>query len=232
MFVVKPMRGLCNRLRALFSCYAATQATNDDMLALWLPDAACPGFFPDYFDSVPRVTFADRYIPCKINYAGSNRYKKFLPDYSALQPRVDILEKVNHRRSVLGDGYLAIHVRRTDHRARLVGYGYQASFVANPDDKFFQAVDETLGDRKLFVATDNAATYDVFYERYGAAMPLEYPPNDTAQLRHTSLEAAVLDIYTCRYAQDFIGSDWSSFSGFIKELRKKAVAQGGEHGDS
>ena len=38
-------------------------------------------------------------------------------------------------------------------------------------------------------------------------------------MRKTSLKDAIIDMYMCVYSNDFMGSDYSSFSDIINRLR-------------
>ena len=57
MIIIKPVCGLCNRLRALFSYYNYSIDTDKKILIIWdiLPD--CSGLFLDYFQEIENVIF-------------------------------------------------------------------------------------------------------------------------------------------------------------------------------
>ena len=44
-------------------------------------------------------------------------------------------------------------------------------------------------------------------------------------LRKTSMKDAVIDLFTCVHADKFMGSDWSSYSGLINNLRKTRLTK-------
>ena len=121
-----------------------------------------------------------------------------------------------------GDGFAAVHVRRTDHVA-LWG-------ISTPDDEFYTFVDKALqykskgshGGACVFVATDNAKTQSLYAQRYGtsrvhALHPIEMSPT---ALRHTSVRDAVIDLYVCASSRVFKGTRGSSFSDAIWLIRK------------
>ena len=61
-------------------------------------------------------------------------------------------------------------------------------------------------------------TYDEFRNKYNRRVKLPYNEN-VDDLRQTSLEDSILDLYMCMHSYKFKGSGWSSFSELI-ELKR------------
>lgn len=128
--------------------------------------------------------------------------------YSLLRPTAAIREAVAARVQACGEGYAAAHVRRTDHVALFGDLGQSS-------DEDFYAFFERHGTRPCFLATDNAATQQAYAQRLGTARlraPSPIPPKgslEASQLRHTSVELAVVDLWTCVHAAVFKGTTGS-----------------------
>lgn len=45
ILVVKPIGGLCNKLRVIFSYYKKAINENKKLIIIWIADRDCPGFF-------------------------------------------------------------------------------------------------------------------------------------------------------------------------------------------
>ena len=105
-------------------------------------------------------------------------------------------------------------------------------------DEAFWRFGDAYPDHAIYLATDNAATQRAFVERFGGRVCGLKPirPHTTSRLslqrhtsqRHTSLQDAVVDLYTCAAASVFQGCLGSSFSDTIAHLR---IVQGTAHPD-
>ena len=96
-------------------------------------------------------------------------------------------------------------------------------------DADFVAYFERFPESSAYVATDNAITQAQLVERLrfsdGGCRVSARPTFDARQeaqapLRHTSIEAAVVDLFTCVQARAFKGTLGSSFSDAIHHLRQ------------
>lgn len=217
MIVVQPRGGLCNCLRVVFSYTELAKAKGDKLIVIWIWSSACPGFFLDYFQAVPNVTFErDNKKGYPINYHGWGCAPGYAPNYSSLRLLPAVQKMVDDRVSALKQPFIAIHVRRTDHVADA-----KARNMFTNDEAFFRFVDSQPKEQSLYVACDNAATYTVFAKRYGGRIKFPFWPSNQKQLRQTSLRDAVIDLFVCTRATTFMGSGWSSFSTAIGDMRKK-----------
>jgi hypothetical protein len=75
------------------------------------------------------------------------------------------------------------------------------------------------GANNIFLATDNKETQDKFIKLYGDRLICN-PIINNNNLRQTSIQDAVVDMYVCSYAKEFEGTIGSSFSDTINYLRK------------
>ena len=82
--------------------------------------------------------------------------------------------------------------------------------------KFIDNLDPTM---KIYIATDNKNTQDIFYNKYNDRIIMKkIIPSDN--LRQTSVQDAVVDIYICAGAKYFMGSIGSSFTDIINYLKQ------------
>lgn len=218
--VIMPEGGLCNMLRVVFSWYAKAKKEGHELIVCWTISDACPGFFLDYFEPIPGIRFIKGYNPVvKFDYRGCAVLEEFnYPDiYKPLIPKPHIQTKINSNITELsanGNEFVAIHARRTDHIRDAIANN---KFTSN--EMFFQYIDKQLPTVNIYVATDNLGTQELFKSRYGARIKAMKWIIPKKALRQTSLEDAVVDIYTCVAANNFLGSGWSSFSDLITNLR-------------
>ena len=133
--------------------------------------------------------------------------------YAKLQPLPHILSKINDNKSQLGADYIAVHIRRTDHITSAKENNKYTS-----DEDFINFIDANPN-VNLYIATDNRDTQDKFYARYSNRIKVITFIDPVRQLRQTSLDTAVIDIFTCAGASSFMGSGWSSFTDLINLLR-------------
>lgn len=214
VYTIFPTGGLGNRLRVVISYYIKYIKNKDEkLIVIWRLDKLCNGYFQDYFEPIPNVEFRTHNDPSlKINYKGCSRIGSV--DFSLIKPLPHIENKINEKRNLLNNNYIAIHVRRTDHIAAATKRG-----AFTTDEEFFKFIDDNINDSCLYVATDNIDTYTIFQEKYKDKMKFPYH-KDRGTYRNTTLEDAIIDIYLCTYAKKFKQSGWSTFSGVIENLRK------------
>lgn len=217
MIVIKPLGGLCNRLRVIFSYNEYRKEINEQMLVIWVIDKACNGFFLDYFKPINNVTFYKKNKlkkGFKINYIGFSCHPNYRPNYSDLKLWPHMVNIINHRKKILNFDYIAVHVRRTDHIKMA-----KNNNKYTPDSSFFNFLNE-YKEYNIYIATDNNSTQTKFKNRYKNRVKGIKIINNTKTIRKTSLKDAIIDIYLCKHAKYFMGSGYSSFSDLIKALRE------------
>jgi len=217
--VIKPRGGLCNRLRFLLSYYVYAKKLGKKLLVIWEKDKFCPGYFLDFFKPLDGVTFKENNNDnLKIEFQGFEwlpehgrddriEYCKYLVLIQEIQNIVS--EYIN----VMGNSYIALHVRRTD-----IDELVKKNNNYTTDDVFFNFIEENP-EKKIFLATDNNETRKMFLSRYGDRICFYKEIKESDELRKTSVLDAIVDIYICKDATIFKGTKGSSFSGFIQYLR-------------
>ena len=215
MITIIPTGGLCNYLRVVFSYYEYANSINSELNVIWKKTDACPGYFLDYFEPIPNVNFSRSCEKdVEIHYKGcSSRNANVNYDKLKLKPYLEkiVFDKVN----ILNNNYISVHIRRTDHIKDAKKY---------TDDemnrKFMDFLDKSENNKNIYIATDNEITYNQFKSKYQERIKFDYHKVNNNNLRKTSLEDAIIDIYMCVYSDDFMKSGYSSFSGLIINLRK------------
>ena len=229
--IVRCKYGLCNRLRVLFSYYLYCKDTNKKLIYLWYENDACPGKFLDYFEPLENVTIIENEsgffnfckkndIKNRIDYDGYGWQKNYSPFekniYEDLIPKQKINNKINNFARKLGE-FNAIHIRRTDH----VKMSKRINKFTK-DDEFFKFIEKSK--KKVFLATDCYKMQETLMKKFGNKIVFYKKINKSIKknnIRTTSLEDAVIDIFLCTKSQEFLGSKYSSFSNAIKNIRKE-----------
>lgn len=222
-FVLQPVGGLCNKLRAVFSYYKSLENTNTKMIVIWTPDVHCPGFFLDYFRPVPGITFLrSNNRKLKVNKKTCGTHSKFDPNkvpgldiYQKLIPLPYIKNRVINIMKKYNKNYIATHIRRTDHKDVIKR---RDNGIGTTDNMFMNYINSNKG-KKLYIATDCKITQARFFNKYKNR--IKYIKKITGNgHRQTSVLDAVIDLYVCQNATDFKGTIKSSYSGLIHHLRK------------
>lgn len=222
-FTVQPGGGLCNYLRVVFSYWLHCKKNNLSLTVIWIITDECNGYFLDYFEPLEGVTFLKTNPGLTIDYSGYSWHPNYNPYamniYNGLKPLPHIQEKIQANMNILGD-YISVHIRRTDHV-----WLAQAEYHYTDDDAFIEFIESKQG-KNLYISTDNRKTQDEFYARFANRIKVIdfIEPNES--LRQTSLEKAIVDIFTCVNSSEFKGSGWSSFSGTINQLKSSMNENG------
>ena len=216
MLVIEPRQGLSNYLRVVFSYYKKACELNQELVVIWSVTSEYNCFFLDYFEPVKNITFKkENKDKLKINYKGCYPYNKnYNIDYSLLKPLPEIKNIIINKIKILNNNYNAIHVRRTDH----VNLAKKNNKYTS-DEMFFNFINNMKDKKNIYIATDNEITYNIFKNKYNFEIKFNYH-NEINGLRKTSLKDAIIDIHMCVYADNFMGSQYSSFSDLIISLRK------------
>lgn len=213
--IIKPTAGLCNRLRVVFSYLIEAKENNQELIVIWNTDSDCPGFFLDYFEPVDGITFLKEVEESSLNvsYEGCYVHKTKQACYKNLKIQLYLKEIIEQKIQIL-EPYNAVHIRRTDHSNLAKRCDRYTS-----DDMFCNFIDKRLN-KNLYLATDNKLTYEFFKSKYPKNIHFNYHQSTTKNKRNTSLKDSIIDLYMCVHAYEFMGSDYSSFSDTINNLRK------------
>ncbi len=217
MIVVQPTCGLCNYFRVFLSYYRKAIQNNDKLVVIWRKTEECPGYFLDYFEGIANIVFFMRNNKnYKITYRGFSTCPNFLPDYNFLKLKKSMLDKIRNNVKLLENNYDAIHIRRTDHIQMAKKFNRFTS-----DEDFMNFIDKSMA-KYLYIATDNRETQDIFMKKYGYKIKVIklIDKSRSKKLRKTGLDDAIIDLYMCAYARNFMGSGFSSYSDTIRNLRK------------
>jgi hypothetical protein len=217
MYVIEPTCGLCNKLRVIFSYYKFVKDNNKKLTVIWIKSPECPGYFLDYFEPIDDIIFEynnDKNL--KIDYIGYSIIEEYMPDYKELKLLPFIFKKIQNKINILGNNYISVHIRRTDH----IKLAKQNSCYTS-DELFFIFI-EKHNNQNLYIATDNQETYNTFYNKYKNMVKFEYY-STINNLRQTTLEDSIIDMYMCIYSSKFMGSGYSSFSTTIKLMRNETI---------
>jgi hypothetical protein len=217
---VVPILGLNNRLRVILSYLYLANKENKKLKIIWkVSDKECLGQFDQLFEPLPNTTI--EYITDKNNEQYDFRtYSIYNSDfekenyYSLLKPLPHIQIKIDNIKEKLGSEYIACHIRRTD----ALKYNWYVDNLIN-DSEYIHFINQYLKDLKIYIATDCRDTQKKFIDIYGDRLIYQKIENNN-NFRQTSLEEAVIDMFVCTDAKYFLGSNKSSFTDTINNLRK------------
>jgi hypothetical protein len=205
--------GLNNKLNALLGYLNKANKENRKLKFIWINEVNCPGKFSDLFEDIPNLEIIDYEIPhdIKTHWAPDDQYitDKY---FNLLKPKPDIVKKIDEFKNVLGSKYIACHIRRTD----IIGASWVTKHTT--DEDYINFINQHDTNLKIFIATDNRETQDTYRLIYGDRIVYKdiIPSNN---VRQTSLEDAVVDMYVCAGATYFLGYEGSSFSVSINLIR-------------
>lgn len=212
-YKINPIGGLCNRLRVVLSWLRKAESEGRRLYVYWPIDVPCNGYFTKYFQLLNNVQFFEwQPSPDRVlDYNGFDACGPFDAKGLQLQPRLE--ERVEALKQQLGE-YDAIHVRRTDLTPVAVRDGNYME-----DSAFFAFIQAS--DRPIYLATDNRDTQRIYKEKFGDKIHFIYeiPASRVNVMRQTPLEYAIMDLYMCAGARNFMGTAGSSFSEFIEIMR-------------
>lgn len=219
--------GLSNRIRTILGFKAVCDKFDKKLKVIWIPDNACNGNFTDYFENINNVEFFNNKI-YPIDYTGQSSIKNIVNFYNInikeyelyshiklkknIQNKIDIFVKNNNIQNCIG-----IHVRRTDYTGNFIGKLLNG---ANNDSEFFDYIDKYSENNPFFIATDNRDTQILFKNKYGKRVLFYAKIKNTSNLRKTSLENAIIDIFILSKCKKIKGTNKSSFTDFAKNLKK------------
>ena len=218
--------GLSNRIRTLLGFFQVCKLKGLKLKVIWIQDETCNGYFLDYFQPIKGITFVN-YKQDPIHYTGQSTIKNILKYYDVKQEKdlycflklIPPIEKKLHNfiknNNIIN--CIGIHVRRTDYTGNIIGKILNGN---NSDKDFCNYIEKYSNNKNVFLATDNRDTQDFYIKKYGKKISFYTLIDKNNNLRKTSLENAILDIYTLSYCKTIKGTHNSSFSDFAKCLKK------------
>lgn len=215
--VVCGVSGVGNKVRVLLSYLYKARKENKKLIFYWPYEKdVCPEYYNNLFQNIPDVEIRNNNYLYNIdcNYVGLHEENKDYINakyYSLLKPIPKLQDKINEYKQNLKNYYISCHIRRTD------SIGHSA-FKHNTDEDYMNYIDQHDSKLKIYIATDNRDTQDIFIKKYGDRLFIK-PIIPSTNVRQTSVQDAIIDIYTCAGANYFMGTEGSSFSDMINYIR-------------
>jgi hypothetical protein len=224
---VGALAGLNNRIQVILSYLYLAKSQGKKLNVIWITDEQCPEKFDDLFYPIEDVNISYEPIEESLydykNWDKENNKYIEANYYSLLKPVVNIQNKIDDIKKLLAydsKNYIACHIRRTD---ALTHELYK--FYIKDDEEYINFINNIPDNLKIYIATDCKLTQQKFIDLYGDRM-IYKKIKDSTNLRQTSLEDAVIDMYVCSGSKYFMRS-YGSFSNTIEYIRNI----GNEHYD-
>lgn len=215
---IKCKNGLCDKLAMIFSYLYKARIEKQLLEVLWEIDQECNGHFLELFKPIKDLEFIEN-IKCTENiiidwkpHIEFDPSKKFI--YEELKLKENIKIKIENLKSKMNN-YSALHVRKTDKLCKIKA----PYFTLMPDDVYFDFINKQPKSYNIFLATDCVDTQNKFKLKYGNKIKCSSEMKFSEELRQTTLEIAVIDLFTCIDAKNFFGTQGSGFSRFIEQHR-------------
>ena len=217
--------GLSNRIRTILGFLQVCNYHNKKLNVIWIKDNTCNGNFLDYFKPIKNVNFINE--KNTYNYQGQNTIKNICSKYKIdfdkkkLYCNIKLVDELENKIQTYINKHnikniIGIHVRRTDYTGNIIGKILNGS---NSDQEFFEYI-EKYSNKNFFIATDNKETQDLYINKYKERALFYSKIKNTDNLRKTSLENAIIDIYILSYNKKIKGTYNSSFTEFARCLKK------------
>jgi len=211
---VNPYGGLNNRLRVILSYLYKANIENKKLKIIWDVNEVCNDKFENLFEDIPNVEIIYNKIEHDYHTCFEDN-KDYIKNnyYDLLKPISIVQESIDNTIKLLNNNYIACHIRRTDS----IGH---PSFKHNTDEDYINFINQYDTNLKIYIATDNRDTQDIFVKKYGDRYVVKLiEPNNN--LRQTSVRDAVVDLFVCVNAKYFLGTFGSSFSDTIYQMRNE-----------
>jgi len=211
--------GLNNRIRVMLSYLYKANIEEKKLRVIWIKDIECPDEYNNLFEPLENakiINYRDEDIDFETWTNENTEYvaKKYP---KLLTPIPKIKEVIDNYKKLLNYNYIAVHIRRTD----IVMHTGQPWYKPKTNKEYMEFIDlhSTDPNMKIYVATDNKNTQDIFIKKYGDRV-IYKKIRPSRQLRQTSIEDAVADMYVCVGATYFLGTIGSSFTDSIIYMRE------------
>jgi hypothetical protein len=199
--------GLCNRLRFLFSWLHKAKETNSVLNVEWKKTDGCDCYFLDLFKPIKNVFFFEEIDKIKYNFKHCVPHPDYKPNdkyiYEDLKLNDTILDEI---KTLYSDKYNSIHIRTTD------------LFETYDNNLFCDFIEKS--NLKVFISTDSSEIQKKYKNIFNSKIFFYEDIEDLGKLRQTSIRHSVIDLFTCINSVEFLGTNQSSFSDFIKDNRK------------
>jgi hypothetical protein len=207
--------GLNNKLRVLLSYLYRVNKEGKKLRLFWIKDSYhCPENYENLFEPIDNVEIINNYSKLYDYNTFDEDNKEYIKAgyYKLLKPIKSIQDTIDNYKNKLNNNYIAIHIRRTDS----IGH---PSFVYKSDEEYMKFIDSLDSKLKIYIATDNKDTQDTFISKYNDRV-FAKPIISHKNLRQTSIQDAVVDLYICVNSLHFLGTTGSSFTDTILYLKE------------
>ena len=221
--------GLSNRIRTILGFYYICKLKNKLLNVIWIKDNVCNGDFLEYFKIIDGINIFNKKID-NIDYIGQSTIEIILNNYNiqvtkdiykelyryinpvdSIQNKIQKFINENNIKNLIG-----IHVRRTDYTGNFIGKLLNGS---NADEEFFDYIERYSKKMPFYSATDNKESQDIYKNIYKKRALFYEKIKDSDNIRKTTLENAIIDIFILSYCKKIKGTSNSSFSEFSKYLK-------------
>ena len=209
--------GLNNKIRVMLSYLYKANKENKKLCLIWIKDTECPDDYNTLFypiNNMDVISYDNDMSDFHTWEIDNNEYvqEKY---HKLLKPLPDIQKNINRFQNMLGNEYIACHIRRTD----IVMHEGQSWYKPKTDQDYMNFIDQYDTKLNIYIATDNKDTQDVFINKYNNRVIIK-PIIPTTELRQTSVQDALIDMYVCIGSKYFLGSQGSSFTDTITYMRE------------
>lgn len=170
---IQPRGGLCNHLRVVFTHYIYARSIDAELIVIWKPCGKLPGFFLDYFEPVPHITFKkNKENNDNIYYWGGVGIRKYLNSvnlYDKLKLKPAFQKIIDEKVNKLNNNYVAVHIRRTDCERLAKNFN---SFT--DDDQFIDFLNKFSNNTNIYIATDNSKSFNKFQKLHPQQVKFKY----------------------------------------------------------
>jgi hypothetical protein len=188
----------------------------------------CNGHFLDLFEPIENIEFTENDSNIDVQWEPYSDFgSKEINIYKEIKPLPKIKKQVHELRKKMKK-YVAVHIRRTDKIISKIN-----KIELTPEEDFLNFLKNT--NYNIFLATDCFHIQNKFKEEFGNrlfwlekikkpwAYGIEdcetYGLNSCPDFRPTSLESTTVDLFTCIYSNNFMGTNVSGMSQFIEYNR-------------
>lgn len=211
---VRPIGGLCNRLRVIGSRLALARAAGKTLTVWWGASPDCPANYRDLFAEPPSdlIIYENRAGPPHVEVACRDDRSISVSAWAPVaietfRPTPAIQARIDSLLARLGPSFVAVHIRRTDHNKRY------------DEDIIYAKYAQRFADHTVFAAADNPLSIVTLKKALGDRLHYAGAFSKTG-IRLTAVADAVVDLWVAAAAQQFRGTYYSSFSDWIEMMRQ------------
>ena len=218
--VIAVRGGLSARLRVIFYHFCDASQRSESLRVIWPIHPECPETFESLFQPVAGLTVDSSQI-ADLQYRNITPVPTHIPlvkvhlcDLECLLRPIPVLRAQIQSNIFRLGRYACVHItgRARNKEGR--------KFNPLPDshyDEWIRNTSESTGISTVYVATDHPETQRRFSDAHDADFH-ELISNETYVARKVVTRIALIDAWTCSYADSFFGTPHSSFSFYIKKL--------------